>query len=230
MIEKLAEAEHDYDKLQLLTNKTDEVAISPNQVLNMMQKVQYLRRAYEFALAHMPQGVSWYVCCQKSINMMDASGVIGGIKNRRTIATWNIYFRKHMCLPHPNVFVELDIERGPKLFQVIPEAKETFVAWANANLIELTGVNATCYIHDELLPELYKQENESLSIDDKISYEEFLGRFNLKCLCPQTALNWLVTCGFKFSATTKCYFNDKHENDKNKAARRPFTEDYFRME
>jgi hypothetical protein len=230
MIEKLVEAENDYDKLEQLINKIDEAPITPNQVLKSIQKIQYLRRAYEKALVHMPQGVSWYVCCQKSIDIMTASGVIGGIKSTRTIATWNVYFRKNFLLPHPNVFVELDIERGPKLFQLIPEAKETFVAWANENLVELNGVNAACYLHDELIPELYNKENESLCPDDKISYEAYLGRFNLKSLCPQTALNWLQTSGFKFSATKKCYFNDKHENEENKAARTPFTEDYFRFE
>lgn len=228
-IETLIEAERDFGKLEKLVNKTDECAIEPYQVANITCKALYLRRAYEKALQEMPRGMTWIKCCESVIQTMADAG-FSGIKNGRTLSIWSRYFRENTKFPHPNVYVELGIVKGPKLFQILPEAKNKFVDWCNANLVELTGGNAANFIREELLPGLFAEEMAPLPEEDRISFEQFKKRFNLTTVTDMTALNWFHHMDFKYSATTKCYYNDKHENEENRAFRPIFSNDYFKYE
>ena len=132
-------------------------------------------------------------------------------------------------MPHPNIYVELGIVKGPKLFQILPEAKNKFVDWCNANLAKLTGGNAAGFIRDELVPGLFAEEMAPLPEGDRISYGQFKKRFNLTAVTDMTALNWFHHLEFKYSATTKCYYNNKHENEENRAFRPTFIRDYFKF-
>jgi len=66
--------------------------------------------------------------------------------------------------------------------------------------------------------------------DTPMSQQDFMKSMNLSTLDTKTAYRWLKDLGFSFDVQKKVYFNDRHENPENIAARKEFIKRYFDCE
>jgi len=72
--------------------------------------------------------------------------------------------------------------------------------------------------------------NESESGENPMSKQEFVCSLNLSTVDTKTGFRWLKNLGFSFDVQKKVYFNDRHENPENIAARKEFISKYFEYE
>ena len=78
----------------------------------------------------------------------------------------------------------------PLLFQLFPEAKNSFEQHASNNQQCVSGELMAKYVRNTLLPDLYAtylEENNDLGIDHDLTLEEFCKMVGLTTMSPKTA-------------------------------------------
>jgi hypothetical protein len=65
----------------------------------------------------------------------------------RTIAKWNIIYRKLECFPHPNAYLQCGKRPLPRLLEIFPDAKEQIVAFGVRKLATLTIESKCALLH-----------------------------------------------------------------------------------
>ena len=74
------------------------------EVFEIRQRATFLCCAYQLALTHM-NGWTWHDCCKEACKCLNSFGM-NQATFFKTLAQWNIVFRKFECFPHPNPYVQ----------------------------------------------------------------------------------------------------------------------------
>ena len=198
-------------------------ACSPTDVFILRQKSLFLCRAYEVALDKMPFA-TWNDCCQQAINELSVYGFTLATSSR-TIATWNLSFRKSAMFPHPNPLVASGIAVESPIFTTFPEAKGKLVDFARENLDTLSVDSLHAFVTDDLLPFVISRASDDE--DDDAPTKRMIRRWQVKPPSPVTAWRWLRSCGFSYNSTKKSFYVDGHERVENKLHRRQFVDTFL---
>jgi hypothetical protein len=75
----------------------------------------------------------------------------------RTIAKWDIIYRKLECFPHPNAYVQCGKQLLPRLLEIFPDAKEQIVAFGVRKLATLTTESVYDFIVSTVIQRLALQ-------------------------------------------------------------------------
>ena len=169
----------------------------------------------------------------------------------RTIAEWNIIYRKLECFPHPNAYVQCGKRPLPRLLEMFPDAKDQIVAFGLKNLATLTIESVLDLIVSTVIPRLalqWKKEedttsnnseeqlgvavaaaetlNEDRTLDPKnhqeMINESFLNAHRLKLMSFSTAWHWMCLLDFKYNARRKSFYVDGHECEDFVASQQTF--------
>ena len=95
----------------------------------------FLCLAYQLALPNMNDW-TWHQCCKVACTTLNRLGVLQ-TTFYKTVAQWNIIFRKLKCFPHPNPYFPCGKRPLPRLLEICPDAKEQIVAFGVRNLATL---------------------------------------------------------------------------------------------
>ncbi len=106
------------------------------EIFEIRQRAMFLCLAYQLALANMNDW-TWHQCCKVACTTLNRLGVLQATFYK-TVAQWNIIFRKFECFPHPNPYVQCGKRPLPRLLEIFPDAKEQIVAFGVRNLATLT--------------------------------------------------------------------------------------------
>jgi hypothetical protein len=219
------------------TNKANKYVPDAQQTLGLTTKCQYLRIAYGTALTLMPQGnYTWKTCCDKAIKELADLVLAKKVINSRAISRWNTYFRQNENLPHPNAWIESGHDgMHPLLFELFPYARQKVEWYAMKNLDKMSGEYMAAYLKEDLIPYLFEELRSECEKNNWTQYcntlEEFYTYLGLRTVCTQTAINWLVNVfKFQYKPLKRCYYNDKHEDPKNKIDRYKKIETYLQLE
>ena len=167
---------------------------TPNEIFVTRQRSLLLCHAYRSALSLMDLGKStWHGCCEKAGIVLNPIGVKVA-KGYRTVADYNIIFRRMETFPHPNPDVMSRKKPMPRLFRQYPELKKRFKMYCLSTLADLTIEKAHHHVHHKLVPIMYKiwvadvqdddepDDSPGLSKDvffQEPSLEEFIYIYNL---------------------------------------------------
>eukprot|EP00978_Attheya_sp_CCMP212_P015609 scaffold40214_cov30-Attheya_sp.AAC.1 len=101
----------------------------------------YLRKAYEVAAMCM-NGWTWQQCCEEPISILAHAG-IKKVSYHRTVANWNITFRKYETFLNPQGWKGA---REPRAFTLFPELKTMILDYCSKNQKSRVNViRVRCY-------------------------------------------------------------------------------------
>ena len=87
----------------------------------------------------------------------------------KTVAQWNIVFRKLECFPHPNLYVQCGKRPLPRLLEIYPDAKEQILSFGMKNLAKLTIESVRDFIVSTVIPRLvlqWQHDEEAAALAD----------------------------------------------------------------
>jgi hypothetical protein len=152
----------------------------------------------------------------------------------KTVAEWNIAFRRGENFPHPNPRVQCGKVPLPRLFEKFPEAKDSIVEFAVKNLTTLTLESLHEFTITKLMPalfEIWKEEESELAKwkDDSefLTMEQFLETHGLSTVGLTTVWRWMHDLGFSYDMRKKSFYVDGHERSDVVAYRHSFCTDYL---
>jgi hypothetical protein len=105
-------------------------------IFEIRQRATFLCVVYQLALKHMNQW-TWHDCCRKACLQLNGIGMQQATLYR-TIAEWNIIYRKLECFLHPNAYVQCGKRPLPQQIEIFPDVKEQIVAFGVRKLATLT--------------------------------------------------------------------------------------------
>jgi hypothetical protein len=185
-----------------------------------------LRRAYCAALEYYPRFETWHGCCKIAVQACRDMGI--PTFSFKTLAKWNVYFRKHGTLA-PS---KKSRKNEPKLFSLYPESKELVHEYFSSNMETVTIEKFRDHMDKVVFPELMKKDNESRLSDNKpvLSRDEFLQSIGLSKFGMTTMYRYAKLLGYSYCSTKKSYYNDGHQKPEQVAYRKEFVKDYFETE
>ncbi len=130
--------------------------MTDHQIFHVRQKSLYLHYAYDVALKKLGRETMKWIgdCCSETIFKMNEIGMSATMRPR-TIANWNISFRKNGKFPHPNPNVANGVTKKPRIFEYFPlieiECKEFAYANFDNFSVEMLKVELPCNIIPEHL-------------------------------------------------------------------------------
>jgi len=219
------------------------------EIFEIRQRAAFLCCAYRLALHNMNKW-TWHQCCTEACNTMNALG-FKQASCSKTIANWNIVFRKLECFPHPNLFVQCGKRPLPRLLEMFPDAKGQIIAYAVKNLATLSIESLHDYIISTVLPRLVKTWREEEQIEEQDSTgtstgttgtiaptelqnhnhdsitAKFLKAHGLKSLSLSTTWRWMRLLGFSYDTRRKGFYVDGHEREDVVANRVEFCNKYL---
>jgi hypothetical protein len=209
---------------------------SKTDIFIVRQRSSILCCAYQLALDHMngwTNGWTWQKCCEEACKQMNRVG-FKQATHYKTVATWNITFRRADNFPHPNPRVQCGKVPLPRLFEEFPEAKDIFVAFAVKNLTTLTLESLHEFTITKLMPELFgiwkKEQSKSSKWQDDsefLTMELFLESLGLSTIALTTVWRWMHDLGFSYDTRKKSFYVDGHERSDVVAYRNSFCTDYL---
>ena len=127
---------------------------SKTDIFIVRQRSAILCSAYQLALDHMNDW-TWRDCCTEACKQMNRVG-FKQATHYKTVADWNIAFRRGDNFPHPNPRVQCGKVPLPRLFEKFPEAKDSIVAFAVKNLTTLTLESLHEFTITKLMQDLFE--------------------------------------------------------------------------
>ena len=186
---------------------------------------------------------TWHDCCKESCNRLNSLGM-NQATFYKTIAQWNMIFRKFECFPHPNPYVQCGKRPLPRLLEIFPDARDEIVGYGVKNLATLTIEGVHDFIVTSVIPRLaaeWKKDQQaqeedhtdnnttsavttiSTIVDDQHNFNEsFLRAHRLESMSFTTAWRWMRLLGFRYDARRKSFYVDGHERDDVVANRTQF--------
>ena len=141
------------------------------EVFEIRQRATFLCVAYKLALKHM-SGWTWYDCCKEACKILNDIGFKQATFHR-TVAEWNIIYRKLECFPHPNAYVQCGKRPLPRLLEIYPQAKDQIVSFSINKLATLTIEAVHDLIVSTIIPNLANQwEKETNDDADEVPIED----------------------------------------------------------
>ena len=136
---------------------------------NLKQRALILAMVYRRCIEEMGQGnqPSFETLIQQVLRLLDGTGVVQATYFR-TVARWNVTFRKQELWAHPRGPPGARNRSNPPLFEVYPEAKGLIIQWCNSHIKELSCENLHDYILNVLVPDTLVQK----WIEDSLSGNE----------------------------------------------------------
>jgi hypothetical protein len=122
------------------------------EIFEIRQRATFLCLAYQLALANMNQW-TWHECCKVACKTLNSLGMYQATFYK-TVAQWNMVFRKFECFPHPNPYVQCGKRPLPRLLEIYPNAKDQIVAFGVKNLATLTIEGLHDFIVSIVIPRL----------------------------------------------------------------------------
>ena len=224
---------NNHSSISSIVNRAEEkdCQLDSEDVVKIIQKVHYLKRAYQHVLKKNHEvDFNFRNCCQKSINDLSEFDFTL-IKHPAVLMKYNRIFRVYEKLPHPKLHIQLGRKFDSPFLLAFPDAKMMLREWAIDNLSVLTCEIAANYIKTKIVPRIYETYLEDCqSYDNQPTSKEFLLSFGIKSIAITTARRWLSYVGFNFDERKKTYFTDKHESEENIKYREQFIEKYFLYE
>ncbi|KAI2490640.1 hypothetical protein MHU86_23939 [Fragilaria crotonensis] len=225
------------------------------EVFEIRQRAIFLCLAYQLvALTNMNEW-TWHHCCKVACQTLNSLGMHQATFFK-TIAQWNIIFRKLECFPHPNPYVQCGKRPLPRLLEIFPDAKDQIVAFGVKNLATLTieGLHdfivstdivprlASEWQKDEEVAEATAADTSTTSsttmsdtpqpADNDHNNQEvlnslFLHAHRLEKMSFSTAWRWMRLLGFRYDTRRKSFYVDGHERDDVVANRTQFCKNYL---
>ena len=106
------------------------------EIFEIRQRATFLCLAYQLAMANMNRW-NWQGCCQEACTTLNSLGMCKATFYK-TLAKWNMVFRRSECSLHPNQYVQCGKQPLPRLLEISPDAKDQIVAYGIKNLATLT--------------------------------------------------------------------------------------------
>ena len=131
---------------------------SKREIFEIRQRATFLCLAYQLALQHM-NSWTWHDCCKETCTRLSSLGM-NQATFYKTIAQWNMIFRKFECFPHPNPYVQCGKRPLPRLLEIFPDAKEQIVGFGVKNLATLTIEGVHDFIVSWVIPRLAAEWNK----------------------------------------------------------------------
>ena len=122
------------------------------EIFEIRQRATFLCMAYQLALRHMNEW-TWQDCCRKACLQLNDLGMQQATFYR-TIAEWNIIYRKLESFPHPNAYLQCGKQPLPRLLKMLPDAKDQIVAFGVKSLAMLTIEGVFDLIVSTVIPRL----------------------------------------------------------------------------
>jgi hypothetical protein len=221
------------------------------EVFEIRQRATFLCLAYQLALANMNEW-TWHRCCKVACQTLNSLGMHQATFYK-TVAQWNMVFRKLECFPHPNPYVQCGKRPLPRLLEIIPDAKDEIVAFGVKNLATLTIEGLYDFIVSTVIPRLaseWQKDEEVVEAADNTSLFStesdstaphqasttdnqevlntlFLRAHRLETMSFSTAWRWMRLLGFRYDARRKSFYVDGHERDDVVANRIRFCKNYL---
>ncbi|KAI2493926.1 hypothetical protein MHU86_20611 [Fragilaria crotonensis] len=107
------------------------------EIFEIRQRSIFLCLAYQLALANM-NAWTWHDCCKEACKTLNRLGLNQATSFYKTVAEWNMVFRKFESFPHPNAYVQCGKRPLPRLLEIYPDAKDQIVSFGIKNLATLT--------------------------------------------------------------------------------------------
>jgi hypothetical protein len=120
--------------------------------LRVLAEPMFLCMAYQLALQNMNKW-TWQDCCREACSQLNDLGMQHATFNR-TIAEWNILYRKLEGFPHPNAYVQCWKRPLPLLLEIFPDAEDQIFAFVVKNLATLTIEGVIDLILSTVIPPL----------------------------------------------------------------------------
>ena len=199
---------------------------SKGEIFEIRQRATFLCLAYQLALQHM-NSWTWHDCCKESCNRLNSLGM-NQATFYKTIAQWNMIFRKFECFPHPNPYVQCGKRPLPRLLEIFPDARDEIVGYGVKNLATLTIEGVHDFIVTSVIPRLaaeWKKDQQaqeedhtdnnttsavttiSTIVDDEHNFNEsFLRAHRLESMSFTTAWRWMRLLGFRYDARRKSFY------------------------
>jgi len=142
---------------------------------------------------------------------------------------WLRDFRSH-GESFPNVcYHRSKLEKYPLFLENNPDFRDRLNIYAREHLQELSTELLYNYVIDVLLPELLKQRQEEEN-NNNLTVEDILKENGLRTFTVRTMNDWMHKLKYKYSAKTKTYYVDGHENPDTVAYRKQYCTKYIRDE
>jgi hypothetical protein len=123
------------------------------EILEIRQRATILCLAYQLALANMNRW-TWQDCCQEACNTLNSLGIYNKATFYKTVAEWNMVFRRIECFPHPNPYVQCGKRPLSRLLEIFPDAKDLIVGYGVKHLATLTIEGVHDIIVNTVIPRL----------------------------------------------------------------------------
>jgi hypothetical protein len=122
------------------------------EIFEIRQRSTFLCLAYQLALTNMNRW-TWHECCKEACKTLNSLGMKQATFYK-TVAQWNIVFRKFKSFPHPNPYVQCGKRPLPRLLEIYPDAKDQIVSFGVKNLAKLTIESVHDFIVTTVIPRL----------------------------------------------------------------------------
>jgi hypothetical protein len=137
----------------IIVGRDKEIICSKSEIFEIRQQALFLCYVYQVALSKM-NGATWHDCCKEACQHLNSLGLYQATFVK-TIAKWNMIFRKFESFPHPNPYVKCGKRPLPKLLEAFPVAKDQIVAFGIKHLAtRLTIESVHDFILSTVLPKL----------------------------------------------------------------------------
>ena len=205
--------------------------LTTQQVQSLTTTCTALRASYYSALNRMAIVKNWSIVIQEALRRLCDCG-IKATMNEKTIRRWHQWFRKHESFPHPNPYVQMGKKVLPKLFESYPKVTKMIHQFASNNLHILSSESLALHVREVILPQLHQKHIQESNANNTVAmnFAEFKKFLNVTHVDPSTCWRWLKMLGYKYVASKKCYFTDRHEYPKNIKDREVFIHLYLNYE
>ena len=203
--------------------------ITPYHIFNVRQKFIFLIQALDIAKKDM-NGLTFYQCCRKATESLNCLG----LKITQDVEVVRRWYREFCdrgnCFGNTNPLGRKT--QATLMFEHLPAGKESFITYANENLVSLSGELMLEYVVYELAPEFYNDYNDTAAPGDVIPIDEkgkeiLIKKMGYKNMGVGTMNIWLNTFGYKYCRLAKGYYNDKHEEPPNILYQNDYIHRYF---
>ena len=219
------------------------------EIFEIRQRATFLCLAYQLALANMNRW-TWQDCCQEACKTLNSLGMYKATFYK-TVAEWNMVFRRIECFPHPNPYVQCGKRPLPRLLEIFPNAKDLIVGYGVKHLATLTIEGIHDFIVNTVIPRLAaewqsdKMKDDGNNVDpigtasttttsttstrdnESDINEQFLQAHRLASMSFTTVWRWMRLLGFRYDVRRKSFYVDGHERDDVVATRTQFCKSYL---
>ena len=207
----------------------DGISLS-TKFFQIRNKCQFLRAAYCTALDKMGDGKSKWIstCCKHAVDVTTLAG-LDTATSSRTIANWNVEFRREGKFFHPNPMILNGLRNTPPIFEFFPQAIADINKFMLENLATVNCESLRNEIIDKIIPKLLVSANQNAMVHDSEEYK-LLQHYTTKPPSYITVLRWMHHLGYHRGRHQKSYFVDGHEHKEQKAHRKKHTTQYLTVE